>query len=552
LSERILIVGGYGVFGGRLARRLCGDGDCEVVVAGRSLVKARAFCAEHGGTPATFDRDGDLDDQLRALAPAIVVDAAGPFQAYGEDPYRLAAAALRNGAHYLDLADDPDFVCGIDVLDATACAAGKTAVSGASSVPAISAAALDRLTADMSLVGIVESTILPGNRAPRGLSVMRAILSAAGQPLAVWRGGAMTTRAGWGDLAKIGIATASECIAPRYASPVAVPDLRLFPKRYGARTALFRAGLELATMHLGLWALTFAVRFGAVQRLTALAPLLKAIADRLERFGTDRGGMRVLAAGRTRDGAAVRRIWSVIAEGGDGPEIPTLPAYILVRRLLASDVEHGARTAAGEVDLDEVETQLATIATTTHIREVAAAPLFERVFGAAWPPLEAPWVRLHEIYDADTFIGESVVESGEGFAVRMSARTLRLPAPGTVPVTVSMTRIGDQERWCRTFGDSTFKTTLYRKSDDGPGTLRERFGPARFRMRLVEEDGTVHWHLEGWSVLGIALPLVLAPTSIASETLDETGRYRFAVRVSLWRLGVLFAYTGWLEPAPQV
>lgn len=62
-SSTVLVLGGYGVFGGRLSRRLVARG-IDVLVAGRSLERARTFCAEHGGRPLAADRDGDLDAVL--------------------------------------------------------------------------------------------------------------------------------------------------------------------------------------------------------------------------------------------------------------------------------------------------------------------------------------------------------------------------------------------------------------------------------------------------------------------------------------------------------
>ena len=167
----------------RLTARLVGQTDAEILVAGRSLEKATAHCRDHGGTPLQIDRDGDIFGEIARLRPTIVIDAAGPFQAYGDDPYRVAKAAIAAGAHYIDLADDGAFVAGIAALDASAKAAGVAVISGASSVPAISAAALDELVDGLSTVSVVGAAILPGNRAPRGLSVVRAIVGQAGRPL---------------------------------------------------------------------------------------------------------------------------------------------------------------------------------------------------------------------------------------------------------------------------------------------------------------------------------------------------------------------------------
>jgi hypothetical protein len=134
---RILIVGSYGVFGGRIVELLAGEQQLELVVAGRSLAQAQAFCARLNAQAALrserFDRAGDVTAQIRTLAPDIVVDASGPFQAYGDDLYRLVQAAVTLGVNYLDLADGSGFVGGITQFDAVAKEKGVFVLSGVSS-----------------------------------------------------------------------------------------------------------------------------------------------------------------------------------------------------------------------------------------------------------------------------------------------------------------------------------------------------------------------------------------------------------------------------------
>ena len=238
--------------------------------------------------------------------------------------------------------------------------AGVAVISGASSVPAISAAALDELVPGLASVAVVGAAILPGNRAPRGLSVVQAIVGQAGRPLQVWRGGA------WAERRRGATSRGSRCkpmaphrFANRLASFIGAPDLVLFPRRYGARSALFRAGLELKIMHLGLWLLALPVRFGLLRSIVALASPLKWIADRLEGFGSDRGGMVAYAIGRDSNGRAVERRWTLIAEAGDGPQIPPTPALLLALRLLGGEpVATGARPCVGVLRLDEIEAGL--------------------------------------------------------------------------------------------------------------------------------------------------------------------------------------------------
>ena len=117
----------------------------------------------------------------------------GPFQ--GQD-YRVAEACIRTGAHYIVLADGRQFVAGIGILNDAATAAGVLVTGGASSVPALSSAAVDRLVEGMREVRAIDVGISPGNRTERGLSTVQSILSYCGQPIAGTHGEVAT---GWGS-----------------------------------------------------------------------------------------------------------------------------------------------------------------------------------------------------------------------------------------------------------------------------------------------------------------------------------------------------------------
>ena len=195
MSLRVLILGGYGTFGGRLARLLADETRLTLVIAGRSPSQAEAFCAavptQPIMVPAMFDRDGDADAQLAALAPDVVVDASGPFQTYG-DPYRLVRAAIARGICYLDLADGSDFVSGIAQFDAEAKARGVFVISGVSSFPVLTAAVVRRLARGMTRVGSISGGIAPSPYAGVGLNVIRAIAGYSGKPVTLVRDGRKT------------------------------------------------------------------------------------------------------------------------------------------------------------------------------------------------------------------------------------------------------------------------------------------------------------------------------------------------------------------------
>ena len=141
--RRILIVGGYGAFGSRVAERLGREADLELIIAGRDLERAQEFAAALGPnakarlSTAVIDALAVSADRLRFLAPVVVVNASGPFQAHD---YTLARACIEARCHYVDLADARAFVTGIAALDTEAKVAGVAVISGASTVPGLSSA----------------------------------------------------------------------------------------------------------------------------------------------------------------------------------------------------------------------------------------------------------------------------------------------------------------------------------------------------------------------------------------------------------------------------
>ena len=365
VPKTVLVVGGAGAFGRRLVDGLIATTDLAVVVAGRDLARVAAVCAGFGdrARPMRLDTATVTAGELRAAGAFLVADAAGPFQGAA---YRLARAAIDAGLHYVDLADARDFVAGFAVLDDVARQAGVVALTGASSTPALSHAVLDGVTRGWQRIDTVQIAISPGNRnSPRGLSVVRAILSYAGQPVRVFAGGEWTRQPGWGwpvrrDMPGLG---------RRWLSLCETPDLDLVPARFAPRqTAIFRAGLELSVMHLGLCLAGLLVRTRILPSLTPVARPLRWAAERLRGMGSDRGGMIVEVTGVDAAGQKTRALWSLVAEAGDGPAVPTLPALAVIRALADGRLARpGARPCVGVLDLATLEREFARFRITTSV-----------------------------------------------------------------------------------------------------------------------------------------------------------------------------------------
>lgn len=547
---RIILLGGYGVFGGKLAEALLREARFEVVVAGRSLEKAKAFCGIHGGTAARLDRTSpDFPAALATLKPDVTVDAAGPFQAYHRKAYAVARAALQAGSHYLDLSDDAAFTGCVSSLDGQAKEANRVILSGVSSVPALSSAAVEAMKDEFSRLDLIESAILPGNRAPRGLSVIRAILAQAGKPLAVTRDGGLQTVSGWSGLRRRRIGPDGPAgLPPRWSSYIGAPDLALFPARYNARTVLFRAGLELPLLHLGLWLLASPVRAGLVQSLEPAAKPLRVIAGWLEPFGSDRGGMEVRLAGLGHDGLPLARTWTLIAEAGDGPHVPAVAAAILCRRLGEGTVASGARACLGEVTLPDIASATAHLKVATFQETDRQPTLFQQALGETFPALPECVRSLHTVFDRRCWSGEARVTRGSSALGSLCCRLIGFPPEGeATPVTVTIERRGDKEHWLRDFAGKRFRSVLSLRGAPGSGIVQERFGPFVFDIHLNLKGGSLAYPVARGRFLGIPLPRWLLPVSAATE-FNDSGRFNFDVKISLPGLGSLVHYQGWLVP----
>ncbi|MCC7285727.1 MAG: saccharopine dehydrogenase NADP-binding domain-containing protein, partial [Burkholderiaceae bacterium] len=138
---KTLIVGGYGNFGARIARALARHDGIELLIAGRDAARAAALAASLGPDARAHALDVNDESQLAAALRGIglLIHTAGPFQTQG---YGVARA----GVHYIDLADGRRFVCDFAAaLDDAFRSANRCAITGASTVPALSSAVVDHL-----------------------------------------------------------------------------------------------------------------------------------------------------------------------------------------------------------------------------------------------------------------------------------------------------------------------------------------------------------------------------------------------------------------------
>jgi hypothetical protein len=553
----ILVLGGYGVFGSRVVRLLARDHGLRLIIGGRNLHKSQALARriEHEGAsaalaPIEIDAfDHDFARRLVSSGAALVVNAAGPFQ--GQD-YRVARACIASGIHYLDLADSQDFVSGFAKLNPADREAGITAVTGASTVPAVSAAVIDALSPAFAQLDGLDIAISPGGRAPRGPALIRAILKRAGKPLPRWQDGRWTTVRGWHDLGRRTISGPGlGSLGGRWLSACDAPDNVLLPERYpGVRTVRFRAGVEQSALHLGLWALSWLPAFRLIGSLQPLAGPCRAVSGLFQSFGSDRGGMVVELSGVARGRTAnLTRRWSLIAEQGDGPWIPAVPAVILARRLAAGErLPSGAMACLGLITLEEFEAATAHLAIGTAVEEAETAPLYRRVLGDRFEALPEPIRRMHDVAGWSEASGRGRVERGQTWLAAFICRLFGLPPAGAdIPVTVRFQALGEEEHWRRRFGSHRMNSVQCEGRGISAGLLLERFGPMTIGMEVETSASGLTLHTKDLWLSPVPLPRALWPRVRAREHVAN-GRFRFDVEIAAPLAGRLVRYEGWLEP----
>ncbi|MGJ8610637.1 MAG: DUF4166 domain-containing protein, partial [Octadecabacter sp.] len=479
-----------------------------------------------------FDRNGPLTG---FDAYDVIVDAAGPFHAYGDDPYRVARAAIDAGAHYFDLSDNAEFCQGINVLGDAAKAAGVTVASGMSSVPAISSAAVDALR-DGQTPLMIETAVLPGNKTERGRAVVESILDQTGKFYIEKQGGKDINVRSWSDPRTYDLGPYK-----RQGWRIEVPDQRLFPDHFNCPTVTFRAGLELGIMRYGLGVFSFVrskLRFDLPRWFIAVTHWFAQI---LTPFGTDRGGMIVQVVVPQAAGF-VRKSWIMQAETGDGPYTPAVAIRAACRDVDA--IGAGAVPALSLISLDKIETCFADLDIETQTTTQPIIPIFRQVLGADFDRLPRIVSETHDAVASRVFKGLSNVTRGRGLQARIAAMLFGFPQSGEdIPVEVRKTPQGNNETWVRRFANSTFRSTLRPNA----GAMTEHFGVLVFELGLKIQDNKLHFPIRRGRVGPLPIPRFLLPESIATET-EVDGIFHFDVLLKAPTGATLVHYKGWLKP----
>lgn len=351
MGKRILVLGGYGTFGRRISKAIAAIPSAECVIGGRRPQKTGQYAGENTTTVAV--NINDPASLRRALDGVFaVVNTVGPFQARD---YTVAETCAGMGVHYADLADARGYVEGITRLHRRAQQKSCLVVSGASSVPAVSAALVDMLAPEFDRINEIHTCISPGNKNPRGVATVRAILSYTGSAIRLKNNGRWRHAYGWSEPEKVEF---PKPVGKRRVYLCDVPDLDIFPARYDAQTVTFRAGLELNLFNYGLAILGRARRLRWIKNLPGWAPGLIAVSHLFRGLGGVAGGMRVLVRGRKNEQETEHTAF-LVARDANGPAIPCSPSVALIRKWVQQGIsEPGAVPCVGLLTWDDIKAEL--------------------------------------------------------------------------------------------------------------------------------------------------------------------------------------------------
>lgn len=177
-----------------------------------------------------------------------------------------------------------------------------------------------------------------------------------------------------------------------------------------------------------------------------------------------------------------------------------------------------------------------------------AESLFKFLLQGSWQELPPPVQQLHSVTAISRFSGRCAVTRGTNPLSRLIAVMVGFPkAAEDAAIQLTLTAGPAAERWTRNIAGCSFSSTLSRGGDRSDGLLRESFGPMTIHMALTADRTGLRYVIRRWTLLGLPMPVWLGPKTIASESVDPQGRFRFDVRLWHPMAGLLVHYAGWLR-----
>ena len=282
----ILVVGGYGLVGSRIASDLAEDYADGVVIAGRSVARAKETAAGLGrgvrGRRIDVADPSSFTDALDGIA--VVVSCI-------DQPDRaLLHAAIERGLGYTDITPHLTELgrgAAYEAIDAAARASGARVVLGAGLVPGISSVMVRAVAEMLDGADSIDTSLLLSANDRTGPASSEYFLQELTMPFAVHLAGRDQPAHAFSDPRDV---TFPPPIGPRRAYLFPFSDQVLYPRTMGADTVTTRLALDPPRLaHL----LAFLIRTRAID-LPAIEPVLRKVSSRRRERAPNEGAQFAL------------------------------------------------------------------------------------------------------------------------------------------------------------------------------------------------------------------------------------------------------------------
>jgi saccharopine dehydrogenase-like NADP-dependent oxidoreductase len=322
----ILIAGGYGVVGRRIAAILAPRFPGRVVIAGRHEARATSLTAQIGNGA----RAGLLELSDRSSIEAALKGVGTVMVCVADHELHLLRAAIARGLAYTDIAPRLALWKGAEEMNAEARRTGARILLGAGLSPGISNMMAKQLATSLGGLERIETSILLSLGDEFGPDSLRHVLESVSQPFGVLQDGQERQVAPFSHGRRVAF---PEPVGKKVAYLFPWSDVVYYPKTLGVRTAVGRFALEppwvgrLASILVGVGV------GGALRRPGAPARLVRTL-ERLKphRRGADRFALVVTVE---RHGRAKRMTLS----GQHQADVTAASAAELARGLADKEVD---------------------------------------------------------------------------------------------------------------------------------------------------------------------------------------------------------------------
>ena len=360
-APRVVVYGGDGFFGRLVIQDLLKHCDAHIVIASRRP-KLKDFPSS---SPRLTFVESDLNDYKSVLETVKGAQAAvccvGPYQGL---TLNLLYACIEKKVHYVDVADDRDFVERCYALRPEVERAGVMAFIGCSVVPGMSTLLCAYAQHRLPCVDKIRIFITPGTRHPRGAGSFLCLLSTVGIEFSIPIDGLPQKIKGWTGRERVEFPPP---LGDRWVYFVVdIPDYFLQPLYFNTRTVDFKIGSEIDFLNRCLTVTRWLKELLGNPDWRWFTPVAQFVIHLASLLGTSRGGVMVEVSGSDATGKKRSLTLSVFAPVR-GESIPAILPSVATQLILTGELKH-----SGIVPLPNW-LQVGRLARELHKREVQLA-----------------------------------------------------------------------------------------------------------------------------------------------------------------------------------